>query len=53
VDVEDRAEWRRRTRVADPHQRDLQSEGEREASVVSSRPICVVSGGGLLMTVKT
>jgi len=31
MDVENRAEWRRRTRVADPHPRDLiQPEGERE-----------------------
>ena len=32
VDVEDRAEWRRKTRVADltPHQTDLQPKGVRE-----------------------
>jgi len=30
VDAEDCAEWRRRTRMAGRHQRDLQSEGESE-----------------------
>jgi len=29
-DAENQAEWRRRTRVADPHLRDPQPEGERE-----------------------
>jgi len=33
-DAENRAEWRRRTRVADPHLRDPQPEGEREFSSV-------------------
>jgi len=37
MDVENRAEWRRRTRVADPHPRDLiQPEGERERESCSS-----------------
>ena len=30
MNVENRAEWRRRTRVADPHPRDFQPEGDRE-----------------------
>ena len=29
-DAKSRAEWRKRTRVADPHLRDPQPEGERE-----------------------
>jgi len=36
VDAEDRAEWRRRTGVADPHQRDLQPEWETERDLYTA-----------------
>jgi len=35
-DAKNRAEWRRRTRVADPYLRDPQPEGERELNITAA-----------------